>query len=215
MRRVLVLGGGSIGERHARCFLSTGRCEVAICEPRPERRQELADRYPLSAALADLDAALDRTWDAAVIATPAPFHVSQAQRFVERGTAVLIEKPLSTRLDGVRDLAEAAKRAGVPVGVAYVFRAHPAVAELKRRLRAGEIGPLRLVTVTSGQHFPTFRPDYREIYYSRRENGGGVIQDALTHMVDLVRHLAGPFDWVFADASCQALTGSRSKIRRT
>ena len=39
---VLVIGTGSIGERHTRCFLETGRCEVSICEINAELRSEVA-----------------------------------------------------------------------------------------------------------------------------------------------------------------------------
>jgi predicted dehydrogenase len=207
LHRLLIVGGGSIGERHLRCFLSTGRCTAAVCDPRETRRDELKERYPLAGAFSSLDEALAEPWDAAVVATPAPLHVPQALQLLERGVSVLIEKPLSTTLEGTDRLQPAADASGAVVGVAYVYRSHPAAAALKAQLQAGAIGALKLVTVTAGQHFPTFRPDYREIYYARRESGGGVIQDALTHLVDLVQYLAGPYDRLYADYSRQVLEG--------
>jgi predicted dehydrogenase len=206
--RVLVVGGGSIGERHLRCFLQTDRCVVSLCDPRPERREQLRKDYPLTQGFASLDEALaQQEWDAAVIATPAPLHVPQALALVERGASVLIEKPLSTSPERVDELQRLAEERGVVAGVAYVFRSHPAAQEVRRRLRAGEIGPVRLVTVIGGQHFPTFRPDYREIYYARRETGGGVIQDALTHTADLLQFALGPYEQVQADWDRQSLEG--------
>lgn len=205
--RVLVVGGGSIGERHARCLLRTGRCTVALCDVSPERRAELAARYPLSATYDSLEATLDGEWEAAVLATPAPLHVPQARALAARGAALLIEKPLSTTLAGVAELRGEVARWGVPAGVAYVMRAHPAVTTLRELLREETLGPLRHVTAVSGQHFPTFRPAYRDIYYARRSSGGGAVQDALTHLVDLVAHLAGPFQRVTADWDRQSLEG--------
>ncbi|MGE3781075.1 MAG: Gfo/Idh/MocA family oxidoreductase, partial [Pirellulaceae bacterium] len=72
--RVLVVGVGSIGERHTRCFQATGRVELAICEVQPALRDTIAQRYGLTHVHADLGSALADAPQAVVIATPAPFH---------------------------------------------------------------------------------------------------------------------------------------------
>jgi predicted dehydrogenase len=58
-----------------------------------------------------------------------------------------------------------------------------------------------------GQHFPKYRPAYRQIYYTRRETGGGAIQDVLTHAINAGEFLVGPVDRVMADAAHQVLEG--------
>jgi len=63
------------------------------------------------------------------------------------------------------------------------------------------------VVATCGQHFPTYRPAYREIYYNNRATGGGAIQDAVTHVANAVEWLVGPADRVAADAAHQVLDG--------
>jgi len=201
---VLVLGGGSIGERHLRCFQQIG-CDVALCDSNAQRRGELAERYHLSRTLASVPEAATATWDCVVICTPADLHIEHAVQLAPTTPALLIEKPLSTRLEGVPRLQAAT--AGKTVQVAYVLRVHPATQRVRRLLSEGEIGPLLQVTITAGQHFPTFRPAYREIYYARRESGGGAVQDAATHLLDLVQYLAGPLDWVFCDYAHQQLAG--------
>ncbi|MFO1020803.1 MAG: Gfo/Idh/MocA family oxidoreductase [Planctomycetales bacterium] len=123
----------------------------------------------------------------------------------ETTPAFLIEKPLTTQLEQVPALKHATR--GKVAGVAYVYRAHPGVQAARELIRAGKIGELLQVTIVTGQHFPTFRPAYREIYYKDRATGGGAIQDAVTHMCDLVQFVAGDFNWVFCDASHQALPG--------
>src|SRR5688572_12399346 len=102
--RVLVIGVGSIGERHLRCFGATGRAEPGFVEINDTLRASIAERYAAAAAHADLDTALRERYGLAVIATPAPLHIPQARRLVEAGLHVLIEKPLSTSLDGIDDL---------------------------------------------------------------------------------------------------------------
>jgi len=205
--RVLVIGVGSIGERHLRCFQATGRADLVFCEPNESLRRTIADRYQV-AGYADLKAALDAArCDAAVVATPAPLHIPIATQLAEAGVHLLIEKPLSTTFDGIDALQEVVRRNKVTVGVAYVLRAHPLLRSMREAVRSGRFGrPLQAVLVT-GQHFPTYRPAYREIYYAKRSSGGGAIQDALTHGVNAVEWLIGPADSVMADASHQRLEG--------
>lgn len=205
--RVLVIGVGSIGERHLRCFQATGRAEMALVEIRDSVRRAVAERYGVEHAFADLDAAMMRPPDVAVIATPAPLHVAVATRLVEAGVHVLIEKPLSVSLEGIGALQDAVRRRGVTAAVAYVYRCHPLLAAVRQAVRGGRIGrPVELVVV-AGQHFPTYRPAYREIYYADRATGGGAIQDALTHLVNAGEWLVGRVDRLVADAAHLVLDG--------
>ena len=204
--RVLVIGAGSIGERHVRTFLATGRAEVSICEPHGERCKAVAERYSVR-AYDDLEASLAEAPDAAVVATPADSHVSIANRVASGGTHLLIEKPLSTGLEGVDALRETIARQRCVAAVGYVWRMHPMLGRMREAVVEGRFGkPLQLV-VRGGQHFPTFRPAYRETYYTRRETGGGTTQDALTHMFNVGEWLVGPVDRIAADTSRQYLEG--------
>lgn len=206
LHKVLVIGVGSIGERHVRCFRATGRAEVSLVEPNASLREVVADRYA-SRAYANLAAALADHPDAAVIATPAPFHVPLAIELAEVGIHVLIEKPLSVGLEGVELLTETVRSHGTVAAVAYVLRAYPVVKAMKQALAEGRFGkPLQMVAV-SGQHFPTYRPAYREIYYANRASGGGAIQDALTHSINAGEWLLGPVERLVADAAHLALQG--------
>jgi predicted dehydrogenase len=263
---VLVVGAGSIGERHVRCFLATGRALVSFVEPLPDLRAAVAARYGDARAFASLDAALEgavgsaargsmargsmargsmargsaargsmarqsaavgsaareasswspspasSSWDvpvdAAVVATPAPLHVSQATSLVERGVHVLIEKPLAVTTDGVEALLRMTRARGVVAAVAYVYRAHPVLAEMRDAIVRGRFGrPLELIVV-AGQHFPTYRPAYRETYYTKHATGGGAVQDALTHIINAGQWLVGPIDRLVADVAHLALEGT-------
>lgn len=205
--RVLIIGAGSIGERHLRCFQATGRAEVSFVEINPQLRSTVAARYVGTAAHATLDEALHRPLDAAVVATPAGLHVPQATAVVHRGAHVLIEKPLSVSLDAVAALIDLAARKRVVAAVGYVLRTHPALAAMRDAVRTGRFGkPLQLVVV-AGQDFAFYRPAYRETYYARRASGGGAVQDALTHLVNAGEWLVWPMDCVVADAARLRIDG--------
>lgn len=205
--RLLIIGVGSIGERHLRCFQATGRARLAIVEVNEPLRQRIAERYGVPDAFATLEAGLAFTPTAAVVCTPAHLHVEQATRLAQAGCHLLIEKPLSTSFDGIARLRAQVRERGLIAAVAYVYRCHPLLRALRDALHAGQLGrPVELIAV-SGQHFPTYRPAYRQIYYADRATGGGAIQDALTHVINAGEWLLGPVTRLVADAAHQVLEG--------
>ncbi|MDA1165971.1 MAG: Gfo/Idh/MocA family oxidoreductase, partial [Planctomycetota bacterium] len=190
-----------------RCFLNTGKAEVSLCETRPDVRERLAENYGLSSVFSSFDSAIAEKFDGAVICTPAHLHVLMATQLAEHGTGVLIEKPLSVSLHGVDHLTQLVLSKQIPVSIAYVTRHHPALQGLKQALDAGRFGVPLQVVYTGGQHFPFYRPAYRDTYYGRHATGGGAIQDALTHMMNATEWLVGPVTRLAADAEHCVLEG--------
>lgn len=205
---VLFIGLGSIGERHLRCFQATGRVAPSVCEIDPQLRGRIAQQYAVDHAYTDLETALDAgDFDAAVIATPAHLHVPMAEQLAGRDVNMLIEKPLSTSMDGIEQLEELIRGRGLVVAMGYVLRCHPSLVAMHGALESGRFGrPVQLI-VQAGQHFPTYRPAYRDIYYANRATGGGAIQDALTHLINAAQWLIGPADRVVVDADHKVLDG--------
>jgi predicted dehydrogenase len=205
--RVLIVGAGSIGERHLRCFGASQRCVMAVCEPLAARRQEIVQAYPVEVAAHDIDEAMAFRPTAAVICAPANHHMCIAAQLAENGVHLLIEKPLSTELSGIDELNMLIERNQLVASVAYVHRAHPALEWMKQQIDSGRFGkPLQLYAMGGG-HFPTGRPDYQQIYYSQHKTGGGAIQDALTHIINAAEWLVGPIDRLSSDAGRLALEG--------
>jgi predicted dehydrogenase len=204
---VLVVGCGSIGERHVRCFLQTGRCRVTACETNELVRQRMADTYGVP-VVDDAESAIKSTnFDGVVICTPAHLHIPQAIQSLSSGKHVLIEKPLSHSLDGVGDLFTARERSGRQVAVAYTYHVYPFLVGARDFLARGDFGPVLHVTATCGQPFHVLRPAYAGIYYRDRATGGGGIQDALTHVANWIESVVGPTDSVVCDCAHLALPG--------
>jgi len=213
---VLIVGVGSIGERHLRCFQATGRAEVSFVEINESLRKSIAEQYKVTgypthlAALADAPTtgpAGGKRFHAAVVATPANHHVGIATKLAEAGLHLLIEKPLSTSPTGVDRLASEVRERKVVAGVAYVLRSIPGLASMREAIQSGRFGaPVEIVGV-AGQNFPTYRPTYRDTYYIKRATGGGAIQDAITHMINAGEWLVGPIDRLVADGAHQVLEG--------
>jgi len=205
--KLLVVGFGSIGERHIRCFLNTGRCAVSICEPNPQLRQRAKAEYGIEHTYTTLDDAMDVTHDYAVIATPAQFHIPMATRLAEAGIHLLIEKPLSVSLKGIPELEEIVTRNGLTAMVGYTHRSNPTLISMREQLLSGRFGRPLQVVGTVGQDFAKYRPTYQNTYFAQHETGGGAIQDAMTHLVNAGEWLAGPIKQLVVDARHQSLPG--------
>ncbi len=208
--RILVIGVGSIGERHLRTFGMTERADLAICETNEPLRRAVGDRYNIAKRYATVDEALaDRSasFAAAVICAPSQLHIPIATQLAKAGVNLFIEKPLSTTFDGIDALADLVRQKGLKAAVTYTYRSHPAVRSMKQAIAEGRFGrPVQVVSVW-GQHFPKYRPAYRNIYYTSRATGGGAIQDVLTHAINAGEFLVGPVDRVLADADHKVLEG--------
>jgi predicted dehydrogenase len=206
-KSILIVGVGSIGERHLRCFQATDKAEVSFCELNPVLRKTIADRYKVSKSFDDFGRALDEGPDAVVICTPAHLHIQMAVAAAQEGIHVFIEKPLSTNLDGIDVLAKEITKRKLTATVAYVYRAHPALTAMRDAIRSARFGePVQIIAV-AGQHFPFYRPAYRDTYYKSRLTGGGAVQDALTHIINAAEWLVGPVTDLVADAAHQVLEG--------
>src|SRR3989344_4637484 len=91
--KLLIIGCGSIGSRHARNAQALGHA-VVLCDPDPERGQ-----------YTDYKTALRQEQvDAAIIASPSGLHVEAARYVAEKGIPIFMEKPLATSCDGLNEL---------------------------------------------------------------------------------------------------------------
>jgi len=205
--KILVIGCGSIGERHLRCFQRTGRAEMFACETNAPLLQRITQQYQV-AGFPDVAAALKaERFDSVVVCVPANLHISIALQCYRQGAALLIEKPLSTALGEVEELRQEIARRKQFVRVAFVYHAHPGIKAMREVLLKGTLGRALQAGAVVGQHFPTFRPAYRQIYYTRHETGGGAIQDMMPHLVNAIEWLVGPSTRVYCEAGHQALEG--------
>lgn len=208
MHSVLVVGCGSIGERHLRCFLQTGRASVSGCDPSDTLRDTIGQQYGVE-TFDDYATALAGDIDAVVICTPPQLHVPMALAALAADKHVLIEKPLAADFTGVADLLRAHQESDREVSVAYVQHVYPFLQAARSFLQEGALGPIKHATFTGGGHFPSGRPahtvHYSKTYYAHRHTGGGVIQDAITHPANFVESVIGPTDSLYCDCAHQVL----------
>ena len=189
--KILVIGGGSIGRRHASNLLQMS-IETALFDLDENKTSEFAKEKgtPL---FSSLEEALSWGADGAIVATPHVSHLSVARQVIEAGIDVLIEKPISHTLDGVADLLSVAKQKQRHIYVACNMRFHPAIRILHEKLPA--LGDIHHVYAYFGEWLETMRPsiDYRTVYAAHKNQGGGLVLDCI-HEIDYL-------SWFFGDVS--------------
>src|SRR4051812_43929681 len=122
---VVIIGCGSIGERHLRCFLATQRATVTAVDTSTAVLERIKERYKVDTHT-DWRAEIHNGGHAiAVVCTPASLHVDMSIYALEHGLHVLIEKPLSQSLDGIDRLLAARNGANRQVALAYVYHTFP------------------------------------------------------------------------------------------
>jgi predicted dehydrogenase len=124
--RVAVIGVGALGRHHARILAQLPDVELAgIVDINEARAREIAGvvNAPWSANAAEM---LGRV-DAVTVAVPTESHLKVALPFLQRGTAVLVEKPLARDAGEAQQMIDAAAATGATFGVGHTERYNPAV----------------------------------------------------------------------------------------
>ena len=123
-------------------FASASNCRVVALSRRDlSKAQESARQFniPLAFDSAEKLCASPQV-DAVFVTTPNAYHLRDVLVAVDHGKPVLCEKPMAVNADQCRQMVEAARKAGVLLGVAQVFRFEDSTARFRERLAAGEIG---------------------------------------------------------------------------
>ena len=197
MFKIALFGAGRIGHVHARSVAEhKDTALVYVVDPMDGPARALAAAH--GAAHVDEATALgDRNLAAILIASATDTHASLLEKGLQAGKAVFCEKPIDLSLARVNAVLESVKNAKPPLFLAFNRRFDPAVAEMRRRIVAGDIGKLELVTVTSKD--PGALPmEYLKV-------SGGMFRDMTIHDFDMARFIMGE-EFVTVCATAAALT---------
>lgn len=124
--RIGVVGVGHLGQHHARLLAGMPGVTLAgVYDIRPERAADVAAKSGTRACTSLVDV-MERV-DAVTVAVPTVAHAEVAVPFLERGLAVLVEKPLASSLAEADRLIAAAERRGAMLATGHTERFNPAV----------------------------------------------------------------------------------------
>lgn len=194
-----IIGAGAIGRMHADVITATDFAKVAaVADPTEAGRAYCEEKglpwYPDHRALLAAGGV-----EALIVATPNQSHLPIGLDAIAAGITPLIEKPVAVTVEEGRQLADASRKAGVPVLVGHHRRHNPIIAKAREMVRGGALGELVTATVL----YTFFKHDaYFDLAW-RREIGGGPVLINLIHEIDLIRFICGEV------VAVQAVTSNR------
>ncbi|MCC2668417.1 MAG: putative Oxidoreductase [Armatimonadetes bacterium] len=192
-----VIGAGGFAEVcHLPGLLTHPQAEVvALCGRRLDHARAMADRFGIPDVHTDYRELCARDdLDGITITTPNAVHAAQAHAAFGHGKHVFCEKPLGMDVAQVEAMLAAAERSGKVHQVAFTFRYTYCLQELRRRVRAGDLGQPYYVRL----RFDSWRglqPDWQIGWREKQDlSGGGILYDMGSHLFDCARFVLGPIE---------------------
>lgn len=188
--KIVLIGLGSIGQRHLHNLLHLGYSQVTIVS----RSGVLPDEFSSLCVCTTLAGALEKNkFDAGIVCTPTALHVASVMALLQASVPnIYIEKPVSHSYQQVDDLLQLAASYKNNIAIGYDLHFDPGMMKVKSLLQQNAIGKVVSVNAQVGQYLPDWRPkeDYRKGMSAKYETGGGVMLD-LVHEFDYLFWLIG------------------------
>jgi scyllo-inositol 2-dehydrogenase (NADP+) len=187
--RTAVIGFGTAGRVFHAPFIATDP-NYTLHAVMTRRRDEVLARYP-GTRVVDRVEALGEL-DVVVIASPPDTHAELAERFLDAGVAVVVDKPFTVTSARGRALVAKADRLGVPLTVFQNRRWDGDFLTLRRLLAEGTLGEVWRFE----SRFEWWKPDRGASWKTRTpvHEGGGILYDLGTHVIDQALRLFGDAD---------------------
>ena len=163
---------------------------TAVCGRDAERARDVAEKWSIDDSYADWRVVLDNgSLDAVIVASTNETHHEITMAAIERGLAVLCEKPLGMSVEEARQMAKAAHRRGLVTLVPFTYRCMPTNRHIKQLIGDGYVGrPYHL----SMRYFAGYARDGGYAWrFDEAKSGSGVLGDLGSHWLDMARWMLG------------------------
>jgi predicted dehydrogenase len=199
-----VIGVGIVGCNYGRnvlipAFRTDARCEVvALAGTDPARTADIARGANVARGLGDWRALVDDpAVEAVAIAVPPDRQPEIAQRALDGGKPVFVEKPLAADLASALAMLAAARKSGRPTVIDFNFPELPTWRQAKSLLDGGVLGQLRHVVVTWNVENQATRQRL-DSWKTRGEGGGGLLGNFVCHCFYYLEWFCGPISGLSA-----------------
>jgi predicted dehydrogenase len=145
------------------------------------------------------DVFCDPEVDLVVIATPNDTHFDLAQRTLQAGKHVVVDKPFTTTVAEARELVLLAKKAKRVLSVFHNRRWDADFLTVKRLIGENRLGEV----MHFESHFDRYRPQVQQRWRERPGPGSGVWFDLGPHLADQALKLFGAPESIYADMAAQ------------
>jgi scyllo-inositol 2-dehydrogenase (NADP+) len=199
--RVALIGYGLGGRSFHAPFIATtpGMKLVAVVTGDADRQRDARADYPDANVIPSADQLFlgDHEVDLIVISTPNKTHAPLAMAAAAHGFAVVVDKPLATTSEDARNVVDVARDRGTFLSVYQNRRWDGDFRTVGRLVREGKLGTVYRFESRFERWRPTPKPGWRE--RGGRDEGGGLLFDLGSHLIDQALTLFGPVTRVYAE----------------
>ena len=203
-KNIGVVGAGFMGKAHCvalsnmpKLFTDAPYVPVfkTVCDIVPEIAEDFKERFSFEKACTDyMDIINDPEIDIVCVCTPNDSHAEISIAALKAGKHVICEKPIATKTEDAKAMAEAAEEAakkGIVSMCGYQYRRVPAIDEAKKIIESGRLGE---ITNVRAQYLQSWSADPRSPLswrFVKETAGAGTLGDIFTHALDIAQYLAG------------------------
>jgi predicted dehydrogenase len=205
--KFLILGCGSIGERHISNLVNLVPSKTIYCyDPIAEQLKRIK-KYHVN-ILSELPASFS-DFSCVFICTPPNTHVKLATLVLKSKSNVFIEKPLSIDFKGIKTLQTLVKQNKLLAFVGYNLRFHSGLVKVKKLIEKETLGHVIHAHAYYGQYLPDWRPNqnYKKNYSFLKKLGGNIIFDS-SHEINYV-------SWIFGKPTSVVSSAIESNFLKT
>jgi predicted dehydrogenase len=147
MLNLAQIGVGYWGPNLLRNLVVNPSCTVkTVVDLSEERREFVSSHYPSIETKVDAEDIIhDESIDGIIIATPVSTHFDLAMKSLKAGKHILVEKPLATSVDQVKQIGALAKEKNLVAMVGHTFLFNEAVLKVKEIIDTGKLGDIRYI----------------------------------------------------------------------
>ena len=200
--KILIVGMGSIGKLHLKIARELfPEAEILVFRHLPS-----SDIPQFSnGCINSVEEIVSFNPEIGIICNPSSLHLSIARVMIQLKTNLLIEKPISSSLEGVQELIHSFDVNKKVLLVGYNLRFSNSLNHFRKLSKSAVIGNILSVRCEVGQSLLNWRPNtnYRESVSAIKKLGGGVLLE-LSHEIDYLQWIFGDIDWVRATLSRQS-----------
>ena len=183
--KILILGCGSIGSRHALNLKKWGVKEIILCDLDEKRVNQLGKKLGIKNFFTNYKIAVKEVPDisAALICIPTKFHIEPSIFLARKKIHLFIEKPLSHNLKNTKILKNIVKENKIKIMMGNVYFFDDGFNKIKSMVEKNRIGKIFHASYLQGQYLPDWHPkmDYKTEYSARKDMGGGSVLTLTSH----------------------------------
>lgn len=206
MTRVGLVGYGSAGRTfHGPLLVAAGLDVAVVATSDPERTRQAGADHPGATLVPGLGALLEQPdLDLVVLASPSGVHAEQVAEVAAAKQALVVDKPLAVDASSALEALEVAAREGAPLTVFQNRRYDPEFRTMQAVIASGVLGDVLRAELRWERWRPVPKDRWRE--NAPPEQGGGILLDLFSHLVDQAVLMFGPVLSVYAEVDAHTTT---------